>query len=62
MTGNPINLNQVRKARAKLRAKAQASENAVKFGRTKSQKLQDKAEATRLSTRLDGTKLDKDTD
>ena len=62
MSGKPINLNQARKARAKVRAKAQAAENAVKFGRTKTQKLQDAAEAARLRAGLDGTKLDKDPD
>ena len=62
MSGKPINLNQARKARAKVRAKAQAAENAVKFGRTKAPKLKDAADTARLRAAVDGVKLDKDTD
>jgi len=49
----PINLNTVRKARARANDKAQADANAVKFGRTKAERLlaaaQDKKAADRLS-------------
>ncbi len=34
----PVNLNQVRKARARADRRARAYENAVKFGRTKAEK------------------------
>ncbi|MEJ6401926.1 DUF4169 family protein [Yoonia sp. 2307UL14-13] len=54
----PINLNQARKARAKLQAKAQADENAVRFGRTKAEKQQDAAAIKRAVTRLDQHKRD----
>lgn len=37
----PINLNQVRKARAKAQAKAEADQNAVRFGRSKATKDRD---------------------
>ncbi|MEM9576266.1 MAG: DUF4169 family protein [Pseudomonadota bacterium] len=35
---SPVNLNKVRKARARAEKKARADENAVRFGRTKAQK------------------------
>lgn len=34
----PINLNKMRKARAKVEAKQQAAENRVRFGRAKAEK------------------------
>ena len=54
----PVNLNKVRKEKARAEAKAKADENAVRFGRTKEQK---KAESTRKSQAarlLDGLKRD----
>lgn len=44
MSDRPVNLNQVRKARARAEAKAQADANAAKFGRSKAERL---AEALR---------------
>jgi len=35
----PVNLNKVRKAKARTKAKAIADQNAVRFGQTKSDKL-----------------------
>jgi hypothetical protein len=45
----PVNLNKVRKAKAKGDAKAKADENAVRFGRSKADRASDKArEAIRV--------------
>ncbi|QUJ77709.1 DUF4169 family protein [Sulfitobacter albidus] len=49
----PINLNKVRKDRARRDRRAQADENAVKFGRTKAERTRDAAEQTRKTTQLD---------
>lgn len=49
----PINLNQARKTRAKADAKATASQNRVKHGRTGAQKAVDRAEADKATARLD---------
>jgi hypothetical protein len=54
----PVNLNKVRKARARADKKARADENAVKFGRTKAEKQRDRVETERSVTRLDGHKRD----
>jgi hypothetical protein len=43
----PINLNRARKARAQAADKAQAAENRVRFGRTKTEKTAAKLEAER---------------
>jgi hypothetical protein len=43
----PINLNRARKARAQAADKAQAAENRVRFGRTKTEKTASKLEAER---------------
>jgi hypothetical protein len=53
---DPINLNQARKAKAKADALSRASENRVKFGRGKSEKLVSKLEAERARRALDQTK------
>ena len=49
----PVNLNRVRKEKARAEAKARASENAVKFGRTKADKDLEKARAEQASKTLD---------
>ncbi|MEM9436364.1 MAG: DUF4169 family protein [Pseudomonadota bacterium] len=59
MTGPVVNLNKARKARAKTAKRAQADENAIKFGRTKSQKASERAERGAADTRLNGHKRDK---
>ena len=53
---DPVNLNKVRKARARAEDKARADGNAVKFGRTKAEKAKDKAEVARAARDLDGKK------
>jgi Domain of unknown function (DUF4169) len=55
---SPINLNQVRKDRARADEKARADVNAVKFGRTKAQRLLEAAQAEQARKRLDQTKFD----
>ena len=52
----PINLNKVRKARAKADAKSKAAENRVRFGRGKAEKAVSKLEAERARRALDQTK------
>lgn len=52
----PINLNKARKARAKAAKKAQADENAVRFGRTKAEKGAENAQAKKTARDLDGHK------
>ena len=51
-----INLNKARKARAQAQAKADAAENRVRFGRTRSEKTAAKAEVAKLDRHLDQTR------
>ena len=51
-----INLNKVRKAKARASGKAQAVENRTKFGQTKGQKLVSKLDAERARRELEGKK------
>ena len=53
-----VNLNKARKIRARADKKARASENAVKFGRTKGQKTRDKTETDRAARDLDDHRRD----
>ena len=48
----PINLNKARKAKAREDAKARADENAVKYGRTKAQRLLEATQHEQASKRL----------
>ena len=50
----PVNLNQARKARDRAAKRAKADGNAAKFGRTKAEKVQDEARATKARAFLDG--------
>ncbi|WP_400088502.1 DUF4169 family protein [Yoonia sp. R78084] len=54
----PVNLNQVRKAKTRAEAKATADENAVRFGRTKAEKVLDATRAQHASKRLDQLKFE----
>ena len=54
----PVNLNRVRKEKARAEAKARADQNAVKFGRTKAEKELDKARAEQAAARLDQHRKD----
>lgn len=53
-----VNLNKVRKARARDARKARAAENAVKFGRTRAEKTLDKSDTDRAARDLDGHRRD----
>jgi len=57
VSGTPINLNKVRKARARVAAKARADNNVVVHGRSKMQKTTDGLESARLGRDLDGKAL-----
>jgi hypothetical protein len=54
----PVNLNRIRKDKARAEAKARADQNAVKFGRTKAEKELDKARAAQAAARLDQHRKD----
>ena len=54
--GKPVNLNRVRKTQARAKDKARADQNAVKFGRSKSEKELEKARSQKASRDLDGHK------
>lgn len=54
----PINLNHMRKDRSRAEDKARADANAVKFGRTKAQRLLEAAQSEQGRRRLDQTKFD----
>lgn len=51
-----VNLNRVRKAKARAEAEAIADANRRKHGRTKAEKANDRADATRRAAVLDGAK------
>ena len=59
-TKNIINLYQKRKAKAKTQKEKIASQNRLKFGRTKQEKLKEKLEAEKLSRHLESHKIGKD--
>ncbi len=59
MTAPPINLNKVRKAKARADAETKAVENRAKFGRTKAQKQVDASEKARAVHGLDGHKRER---
>ncbi|HAT6811143.1 DUF4169 family protein [Legionella pneumophila] len=54
-----INLNKKRKAKVRLEKEKKASENRIKFGRTKKEKQLEKQDIERSEQHLDGHKLDK---
>jgi len=54
----PINLNKVRKVRDRAAEKAEADVNAVKFGRSKAERMLDAARADKARTALDHGKFD----
>ncbi len=56
----PVNLNQARKTKTRAEAKAKADENAVRFGRTKAQKVLEATQAAQASSRLSQLKFDDD--
>ncbi len=54
MSETPINLNKVRKARARVAKKAQAQANTVAFGRSKAERAKDGHTVSRMTRELDG--------
>ena len=52
----PIKLNKARKAKARADKETVAAANRAKFGRTKAEKLADKAQAERAARKLDQSK------
>ncbi|MBS1302851.1 DUF4169 family protein [Loktanella sp. SALINAS62] len=58
MTSKVISLNKARKTRDRADAKAQADENAVRFGRTKAQRLLEAAQADLARKRLDQSQFE----
>ncbi len=59
--GTPVNLNRYRKDKARAEKKARADQNAVRFGRTKTEKTLDKAIKDQADRHLEGHKRDPDT-
>lgn len=55
-----VNLNKARKTLARAEEKAQADENAVKFGRTKAQRLLEASRHDQARIRLDQLKFEDD--
>jgi hypothetical protein len=53
MSAGPVNLNRVRKQKARAEKKARADENAARFGRSKAQKAREEAEAEKARRALD---------
>ncbi len=53
-----VNLNKVRKAKTKANDKAAADENAVRFGRTKAERVLAAAQADQASNRLSQLKFE----
>mgnify|MGYP000070412094 CR=1 FL=1 len=59
MSARIVNLNRVRKDKARAEKRAEADANAVKFGRTKSERRKSEAEARKADRHLDGHRRDK---
>ena len=53
-----MNLNKVRKKRARAEKRMHADENALKFGRSKSEKQREKAKADKAARFIDAHKRD----
>jgi len=56
----PVNLNQVRKTRARAAAKAKADQNAIRFGQTKAERVLDAAKVELANDRLSQLKFEDD--
>lgn len=55
---DPINLNKFRKAKARADKEQRATENRIKFGRTKAEKARDKLQSEHAKRQLDQTERD----
>ena len=60
MSDAPVNLNRVRKQKARAADKARANENAARFGRTKAQKALEQSQADKARAVLDQHRRDED--
>jgi hypothetical protein len=56
----PVNLNQARKERDRAKDKAKADENAIRFGRTKAERVLEAARAQQASDKLSQLKFEDD--
>lgn len=56
--GDVVNLNQARKAKARAEDKARAAANRAAHGRSRAERKQAEADKARLSSHLDGARLD----
>ncbi|WP_341365972.1 DUF4169 family protein [Yoonia sp. BS5-3] len=54
----PVNLNKVRKAKNRADAKAKADQNAIRFGRTKAERVLDAAKVKQANDRLSAMKFE----
>lgn len=54
----PVNLNHMRKTRARADAKAKADQNAVRFGQTKAERVLDAAKVELANNRLSQLKFE----
>jgi Domain of unknown function (DUF4169) len=54
-----VNLKDFRKGRARAEAKAKASENRAKFGRTREERTRQSAESQRAQREHDGNKIER---
>ncbi len=54
----PVNLNRYRKEKARAEKKARADQNAVKFGRNKAEKIEDKFNQDKQRRDIDNHELD----
>ena len=59
MSGEVVNLNKARKAKAKADAASRAQENRARFGLAKAEKVRRAAEAERRARELDGHEREK---
>lgn len=56
----PISLNKARKALLKVRKRMQADENAVKYGRTKAERILEAAKNEKARRTLDGHEFEQE--
>ncbi|MCB4379917.1 DUF4169 family protein [Synechococcus sp. MU1644] len=54
----PVNLNKHRKAKARVEKQQRASENRIKYGRTKAEKARDEFQKGRDARGIDESELD----
>jgi hypothetical protein len=60
MTGDVVNLNKARKAKARLDTQAGAKTNRVKFGRGKAETIVQKLQTARETRALDQHRIERD--